>query len=189
MLWHGWACRISRLNEDHAASALAVLDPAGRLKGPYCPLARNNRQSGDLDGDLYLSDFDGQRRTVSGTCFRTTGDGFADVAEESFGFSASLRNAAGNRRALRDEHPGFVRLESHKELHAWILPQLGGRQSYCMGARHENYGCRVFSFWYRSERMHTCRLSFPWISLPAESTWAKPNRANSRLRTGRRGEQ
>ena len=121
---------MSRLDEDHVASALAVLDPAGRLKGSYCPLARNNRQSGHLHGDLYLSDFDSQRHAVSGTCLQTAGDGLADVVE-GFGFSASLRNATGNRRALRDEHPGFVRLDSHKKLHTWILPHLGGRQSYC----------------------------------------------------------
>lgn len=121
---------MSRLDEDHVASALAVLDPAGRLKSSYCPLARNNRQSGHLRGDLDLSDLDGQRHTVSGACLQTAGDGLADVVE-GFGFSASLRNATGNRRALRDEHPGFVRLDSHKKLHTRILPHLGGRQPYC----------------------------------------------------------
>ena len=117
---------MSRLDEDHVASALAVLDPAGRLKGSYCPLARNNRQSGQLRGDLYLSDFDGHRHSVSGTRLQTGGDCFADVVE-GFSFGASLRNATGNRRALRDEHPGFVRLDSHKKLHTWILPHLGVR--------------------------------------------------------------
>jgi hypothetical protein len=40
--------------------------------------------------------------------------------------SAALGNATRNRRALRDEHPGFVSLNGDKKLHTWILPHLVG---------------------------------------------------------------
>src|ERR1035438_1951367 len=45
-------------------------------------------------------------------------------------FGPSLRDAAGDRRALDDEHAGFVRLQRHEELHTWILSRCGSSSNF-----------------------------------------------------------
>lgn len=58
---------------------------------------------------------------MSRACFETPNDGFADVIQ-GLGLRASLGDAAGNGRALRNEHAGLVGLQCHKQLHTRILP-------------------------------------------------------------------
>jgi hypothetical protein len=60
---------------------------------------------------------------MSRSCLKATRYGFADIFE-SFGFRASLRNAAGNRRAFGYRHSALVGLQCDKELHICIVPQL-----------------------------------------------------------------
>jgi hypothetical protein len=66
-------------------------------------------ERGVTAGDLDFAAFDGQRHSMSRACLKASGDSFADVVK-GFGLCPSLRNAAGNRRALGHEHPGFVGL-------------------------------------------------------------------------------
>ncbi len=39
MLWYTEARRVAGPHQDHMASSLAIFDPAGLLKSPYCPLS------------------------------------------------------------------------------------------------------------------------------------------------------
>ncbi len=55
---------------------------------------------------------------------KTAGDGFADI-RQGFVLGPSLRDATGNSRAFRNEHPGLISLQRHKELHTWILLHIG----------------------------------------------------------------
>jgi hypothetical protein len=51
------ARRVSRLDENDVASALAILDPSRLLENPHGPLPRDAGQSGHLRRNLNLSDF------------------------------------------------------------------------------------------------------------------------------------
>lgn len=60
---------------------------------------------------------------MSGACFETPSDGFANVVQR-LGLRAPLGDAARNGRALRNEHAGLVGLQRHEQLHTWILLHL-----------------------------------------------------------------
>ena len=60
---------------------------------------------------------------MSRACFETPSDGLADVIQR-LGLRASLGDAAGNGRALSDEHAGLVGFQRHEQLHTWILLQM-----------------------------------------------------------------
>ena len=123
MLWDRQACRLSRLDENHMACALAVLDPARLLENSHRPLPREGGQSRHLRRNLNFSDLNCQRHATSRACFETPSNGFADVVQ-GLGFRAPLGNAARNGRALRNKHAGLVRFQRHEQLHTWILQHL-----------------------------------------------------------------
>jgi hypothetical protein len=52
--------------------------------------------------------------------FETSSEGLANVFQ-GLGFRASLGDAAGNGRALGNEHAGLVGFQRHEQLHTWIL--------------------------------------------------------------------
>ena len=52
--------------------------------------------------------------------FETPGDSLANIFQR-LGFRASLGDAAGNRRALGNQHAGLVGFQRHEQLHTWIL--------------------------------------------------------------------
>jgi len=120
MLWNGQARRVSRLDENDVASALAVLVPSSLLEGSHRPLPREGGQSCHLRRNLDFSDFYGQRHAMSRAGFETPGDGLANIFQ-GLGFRASLGGAAGNGRALSNEHAGLVGFQRHEQLHTWIL--------------------------------------------------------------------
>ena len=57
---------------------------------------------------------------MSRACFETPSDSLADVFQ-GLGLGASLGDAAGNGRALSNEHAGLVGFQRHEQLHTWIL--------------------------------------------------------------------
>ena len=79
MLGNRQARRMSRLDEDHVASALAVLDPACLLKSSHRPLPRDGGQRCHLRRNLNLAHFDRQRHALGRARFEATGDGLAYV--------------------------------------------------------------------------------------------------------------
>ncbi len=71
---------------------------------------------------------------MSRASFETPGNGLANVIQ-GLGLRASLGDAAGNGRALRNQHAGLVGLQRYEQLHACILlylapddgvPDIGG---------------------------------------------------------------
>jgi len=52
--------------------------------------------------------------------FETPSDGLANVFQ-GLGLRASLGDAAGNGRALSNEHASLVGFQRHEQLHDWIL--------------------------------------------------------------------
>ena len=65
---------------------------------------------------------------MSCACFETPGNGLTDVIQ-CLGLRASLRDAARNGRALRNEHASLVGLQRHQQLHTRILLQAKKRKS------------------------------------------------------------
>ena len=57
MLRYGQTRRVSRLDKNDVASALAILDPSHLLENPHGPLPRDAGQSGHLRRNLDLSNF------------------------------------------------------------------------------------------------------------------------------------
>ena len=120
--------RMSWLDQNDVTPVLAVLEPVGLLESPHGPLSGNGGQRRHLDRNLDFADLTSWRHAVGCTGRKATSDCFTDIVE-SLGFGPSLRDAAGDRRALDYEHADFVRLRRHEELHTQILSRCGGNSN------------------------------------------------------------
>lgn len=147
MLRHRQARRMAGLDQNDVTSVLAVLNPTRLLESLYGPLPRDGGQGRHSGGNLDFADLNGRRHSVGRASRQATSDCFADIVE-SFGLGPSLGDAAGNRRALGDEHAGFIGLQGHEQLHTWILSGLwpqGQHLAYAAGrtsGKWHSLGCR-----------------------------------------------
>ena len=97
--------------------------------------------------------------------FETPSDGLADVFQ-GLRLRASLGDAAGNGRALSNEHAGLVGFQRHEQLHTWILLHVatddrsqssGARRSTVIIGAEEVYGCQTQTTYDRP--VYRCRSS------------------------------
>jgi hypothetical protein len=114
---------MSLFDRDRVSPSLTVFDPPCLLESFNSPLSRNGGQGGQSGRNLDLANLYGERHAVCRPSRQATSDCLADIVE-SLGFSSPLRDAAGNRWALRNKHAGFVEFQRNEKLHNPILAGL-----------------------------------------------------------------